>query len=433
MKTRSILRKKDTSWQLPFFVIWTGQTFSLVGSQLVGFAFVWYLTDLTGSAKVLALAATMEWLPRVLIGPFAGAVVDRWNRRSVMLVADSVTALATAMIIYLSWVGDITLWHIYLLMMVRSIGSSFHYPAMQATTSLMVPEDSLTRLQGLNQLLQGAMNIIAPILGAILIASMPIYGVLGIDVITAVIAILSLLLIQVPQPERAQNTERGSSMILKEMQDGFRYVWDWIGLRKVLGLAVVINFLSMPALILMPIFVKTHFQGGAGEVAGMQSAWSIGFLLGALLLSTWGGFKRKIITATIAIFGSGIAMVVVGISPAAAYSQAVGGFVIAGLMNVFMNGPTLAMLQTVVDKDKQGRVFALVISLANVTTPLGLAVAGPIAEVAGVQTWFIFAAAAFLLAGVFATIDRDVRHIEEGNHTTQLNRDTTPAIQGTAS
>ena len=155
MSTKIDLKRKlNLGWKLPFFTIWTGQAFSLLGSSLVGFALIWWMTDTTGSATVLATAAIIEFLPRVFVGPFAGALVDRWNRRLVMLVADSITALATAGLIYLVWAGNLQIWHIYALMLVRSTAGAFHMPAMFSSTSLMVPEDQLTRVQGLNQLLQ---------------------------------------------------------------------------------------------------------------------------------------------------------------------------------------------------------------------------------------------------------------------------------------
>ncbi|MGD8751827.1 MAG: MFS transporter, partial [Anaerolineales bacterium] len=254
--TKSEDQTKTKGWKKSFFTIWGGQAFSLLGSQLVGFALVWHMTELTGSAKVLATAAMMEWLPRVVIGPLAGTLVDRWNRRLVMLAADSLTALATGAIIYLGWAGVLDIWHIYALMMVRSIGGSFHFPAMLASTSLMVPEDQLTRVQGLNQLLQGLMNIAAPPLGALLVSFLPLHSVLGVDIGTAVLAVLPLLFVHIPQPEKDASTGVAKASVWGDMRAGLRYVWEWSGLRKVISLAILINAISMPAFTLLPLLVK---------------------------------------------------------------------------------------------------------------------------------------------------------------------------------
>lgn len=397
-------------WKVPFFSVWAGQAASLLGSQLVGFALVWHLTAMTGSAKVLVTAAMMEWLPRVFIGPVAGTLVDRWNRRRVMLAADSLIALATAAMIYLGWAGTIEIWHIYLLMMVRSIGGAFHFPAMTASTALMVPEEQLSRIQGLNQLLQGVMNIAAPPLGALLVEIIPLHGVLAVDIGTALLAITALFLVQIPQPKIDPNAEKSS--IWGDLRSGLQYVWGWTGLRKVLGLAVLINAISVPAIILIPLLVTKQFGGGAIQIASMQSAFAVGFLVGGLLLAVWGGFRRKIVTATLAIFGSAIGMLMVGLAPSNALLVAISGIFVAGFMSVLTNGPTFALLQTVVEENMQGRVFSLVISAANAMTPLGLLISGPLAEINGIQTWFLITSVVFLFTGLFILGSADIKNIE---------------------
>ena len=153
-----------------FFTIWTGQAFSLLGSNLVQFALVWWLTSSTGSATVLATATMVAILPGIVIGPFAGTLVDRWSRRWVMVVADGVIALTTLWAALLAWNGLLQPWHVYVIMFIRATAGGFHWPAMQASTSLMVPERLLSRVAGLNQTLYGLMQIAAPALGALLLS-----------------------------------------------------------------------------------------------------------------------------------------------------------------------------------------------------------------------------------------------------------------------
>jgi DHA3 family macrolide efflux protein-like MFS transporter len=400
-------------WKVPFFTIWIGQAFSLLGSALVGFALIWWMTDTTGSATVLATAAMFEFLPRVFLGPLAGTLVDRWNRRWVMLVADTVTALATAVLIYFVWVGNLEIWHIYLLMLVRSTAGAFHMPAMLSSTSLMVPEEQLTRVQGLNQLLQGLINIAAPVLGALLVAIFPMHSVLAVDLGTAVLAIIPLLFIFIPQPKVDPAKAEEKASVWQDMRLGLRYVWGWAGLRNIIILAVFINLISMPAITLMPLLVKNEFGGAAMEIASMQSFWAIGFLVGGVLLTVWGGFRRKIVTANLAMFGTAIGLLMVGFAHNIAFQMALAGIFIAGMMNVLMNGPAFALLQTVVADDMQGRVLALVISLANAMTPIGLLIAGPVAQKTGVSALFIFASLMFIVSGVFTYLNADVRNIED--------------------
>jgi len=169
--------KVREDWKGPFFTIWTLQQFSLVGSQLVQFALVWWLTKTTGSATVLATATMIAILPQVLIGPFSGALVDRFSRRAVMIVADGSIALASAWLAYMYFAGSVEVWHIYMIVAIRAIGGGFHWPAMSASTALMVPERHLTRVAGLNQTMQGVTNIVSPPLGAIFLAILPMHGI----------------------------------------------------------------------------------------------------------------------------------------------------------------------------------------------------------------------------------------------------------------
>ncbi len=138
---------ENRNWAKPFFTIWFGQAFSILGSKLVSFALVWWLTQKTGSATVLATSTIMIYLPQIFLGPFVGALVDRWNRRVVLIIADSAVALATLVLAFLFWVDVVELWHIYLIVFLRSLGGCFHFPAMQASTSLMVPDSHISRGQ----------------------------------------------------------------------------------------------------------------------------------------------------------------------------------------------------------------------------------------------------------------------------------------------
>jgi DHA3 family macrolide efflux protein-like MFS transporter len=157
----------------PFLIVWLGQACSLLGSQLVQFALVWWLTKTTGSATTLALASLAALLPQILIGPLAGALVDRWSRRTIMIVADTAIALATLVLAALFWLDVAAVWNIYVLLLIRATGAAFHWPAMQASTTLMVPEKHLARVAGLNQTLAGVAGIFIPPCGALAIEVLP--------------------------------------------------------------------------------------------------------------------------------------------------------------------------------------------------------------------------------------------------------------------
>jgi len=403
-------------WQARFFTIWTGQAFSLIGSQLVGFALIWWLTKTTGSATVLATASLVSLLPQVFLGPFIGTLVDRWNRRLVMIFADGVVGLATLILALLFWVGKEHFVYLYILMFVRSVAGNFHYSAMQSSTSLMVPQKHLSRIQGLNMMLNGGLNIISAPLGALLLELLPMQGILGIDIATMLMAVLPLFFLSVPQPERKLSvTDTGGRLTYwQEFRQGLVYVFTWKGLMLIGLMAIMINFLLTPAFTLLPILVTKHFHGQAFQLAWLESASGVGVLVGGFLPRVWGGFKRRVYTSLLGVFGIGIGTLAMGLLPASVFPLAIVTMFWMGLSNPIANGPLFASVQAVVDPEMQGRVFTMLGSVASGMAPLGLAFAGPIADRFGVQVWFLVGGVVTLIMAVFGLTNPHIRRFEEG-------------------
>jgi DHA3 family macrolide efflux protein-like MFS transporter len=409
--------EQKISWKLPFFTIWTGQQLSWIGSAVAGFALVWWLTETTGSATMLAIGTLLTMLPGIVLGPFAGALVDRWNRRLVMLVADSVVALFSAWLAVLFWTGAIQIWHVYVIMFVRSIGGAFHWPAMTASTTLMVPKEHLGRVAGLNQTIGGAVNIISPPLGALLLSVLPLHGIMAIDVLTAAFAIVPLFFVHIPQPERAAVAQvaQAKPTLWTDMREGLRYVIGWPGLLGICLLATLLNFTMAPAMSLMPLLITGHFGGEALQLGWMNSAWGVGLVLGGLLLGAWGGFKRRIVTVLIGIIGLGVGALVVGLTPATAFPLALGAFFFGAVMNALCNGSAFALLQQVVAPEMQGRVFALVMTVCNMATPLSLAIAGPLADAVGVRALYVAGGIAQVILGIGGFFVPAIMSLENNN------------------
>jgi DHA3 family macrolide efflux protein-like MFS transporter len=404
-------------WQIPFFAIWIGQAFSLVGSRVAGFALVWWLTRTTGSATALTMATLAAILPDVILGPFAGALVDRWNRRRVMLAADGFVALVSAWLAYLFWSGSMEVWHLYLALLARSVGEAFHWPAMQASTSLMVPKEQLSRVAGLNQTIRGGLNVVAPPLGALLLEVLPLHGVMGVDVATAALAMVPLLFVAVPQPQRSDAGQEGQMpTVWADVRAGLRYVRGWPGLMVVLGMAMIINFVVNPSFSLMPLLVTDHFGGGALHLGWLESAWGIGVVLGGLLLSVWGGFRRRVYTSLLGMVIGGLGIMCVGLVPSSGFLWALTALFVAGAMNPLINGPLFAILQATVAPEMQGRVFTLVSSFASAMMPISLAVAGPLADAVGIRPWYVFGGLIFSLIGLASFFVPAIVKIEENGH-----------------
>jgi len=401
--------KDGKPWKTTFFTIWGGQALSILGSQLVQFALIWYLTVQTGSATVLATATLVGMLPNVILGPFIGALVDRWNRRSIMLIADSIVALATIVLVFLFVLDVVQIWHIYVVMFVRSLAGAFHSNAMSASTSLMVPVEHLTRIQGLNQMLNGGLNIVAAPLGALLLGVLPMQGILAIDVVTALTAILPLSFIKIPQPERV---EQARSTVWQDFKAGLRYVLGWKGLLIVSLMTVGLNFTVIPAFSLLPLMVQDYFGGGALQLSWVEAAMGIGMFLGGALLSVWGGFPRKILTSMLGLMGMGTGTLILALAPSSAMFLAVGGALLVGVMSPITMGPFFAIIQSNVEPDMQARVFSLLSSVGTAMVPIGLIVAGPVSDQVGIQVWFLLGGSLCVLMGLAGLFNPVVMNIE---------------------
>lgn len=402
-------------WQRNYAPMWVGQAVSMLGSGLVQFALVWYLTEKTGSATILAMATFVALIPRVILGPFAGALVDRLNRKMIMIVSDLAVALATVGLVILFALGITQTWHIYLAMFIRSLCGAFQYPAMEASTTLMVPADKYAKLGGINQALNGSINIVSPPLGALFISIMPMQSVLAIDLITAALAIaLLVFFVKVPQPFLSDgNVSVTPKRVWMDVREGLKYAVSWPGLIKLLLAAALLNMLFSPAFSLMPLLVTQHFGKGASELAWLESALGIGIVVGGLILGTWGGFKRKVSTVLMGLIGMGVGTAIIGIVPASGYGITVGMMGLVGMMNALTNGPLGALLQAKIPAEKQGRIFTVVESLASAASPLGMLLAAPTAERLGIQAWYLLAGAISLAMGVAGFFMKDVYTLDD--------------------
>ena len=400
----------------PFGLLWTGQALSLLGSQAVQFALIWWLTTETGSAAILATAAIFGLLPQVLLGPVIGTLVDRWNRKRIMLFADAAVAGVSAWLAYLYFTDSITVGTLLAALTLRAIGASFHSAAMTSSTTLMVPATHLSRIQGLNQALQGGAPLIAAPLGAFLVAALSMSSILLIDVVTALVAIVPLLFIRVPQPE-IQEPE--GSTFLQEMAAGFRYLGEHRGQRYLLYGAAGVNLLAVPAFVLLPLFVVTELHGTAVQLGWLEMIFGAGTIGGGILLGIWGGFERRIVTTLCGLALMGLAVTSLGFVPRGMFTTALLTMLLTGVGSALVNGSIHAILQATVAAHYQGRVFTLMASVAGAMTPVGLIFAAPVADSLGVRFWYLAGGTATLLAAVGGTLVPAIMAVEQPETITQ--------------
>lgn len=403
---------KNEKWKSKFFLIWTGQAFSLLGSSLVDFALIWWLTIETGSENILAFSSLLALLPRMILGPFAGALIDRVNRKKVMLVADSAIAVVTIILIAMVHMNVISVAAVLVVLFLRSMGAMFHQPAMKSATALLVPEEQLARIGGFNNALNGAMKIVAPVAGAVLIELFELYAVLYIDVITAMIAVGTLLPVVIPGVEKKDETITAKA-IVTETKEGMQYVWVTRSLLFVVLTCTMCNFGCGPLEALKSLFVKEYFGGGALELSWLTAASGAGLIAGGLLMGVWGGCKRNLITSGIGWGGVGITLLIMGFLPASAYNWFMILTFFFGVSNAIGLAGLEAFYQTNVPVEYHGRVFSVLATLDNTTVPIGLLVATFIGDKIPIQFWYILTGVLHFSLFVFWSFSKTLKKCEE--------------------
>ncbi|RJQ41620.1 MAG: MFS transporter [Anaerolineaceae bacterium] len=406
--------KLEENWKRPFFPFWASQMLSLLGSSLVQFSLVWWLTKETGSATVLAMASMFALIPEIVIQPFAGAITDRINRKKVIILSDAAIALATLVLGVFFFLDHVEIWYIYVIMMIRGIGSAFHYPAEQASVSLMVPKDQLARIAGLNQAAKGVINIVAAPMGALVMDLIGVEGSLLIDVVTAILAIGIVSFTFIPrQQQLAKKDGTWFGVVMHDMKEGFQYLIGWKGLMVITVMALIFKIALSPAFSLIPLLVSSHFLGDAAKYSMVEVAAGIGIIGGGSILGMWGGFKKKVYTMLMGGIGVGLGMILLGSIPQDGFFFSLPTMFLIGFMIPMVDGSLMAIMQEKIDNEYQGRVFTMFGSILYLSTPVGLAIAGPVSDALGVQFWFILAGVLVILTMAGGLFFKSLREIEK--------------------
>ncbi len=388
----------NNSWKKTFAIIWGGQLFSTLTSSIVGYAVVFWLSLKTESAEVLAYAMIATLLPQLVLGVFTGVFVDRWNRKLTMICADSFIAICTAAMCLMFYFDTVTVWQIYVLLILRSVGSAFHAPAMQASVPLLAPESELMRVAGVNQIIFSISNIAGPALAALLINIMDMTYVLSLDIIGALIACTSLLFVIIPNPEKA-DIEKVPN-VFREIKEGLHAIFGIQGLKWVLLCDVVMLFFIIPMSALFPLITLTHFMGDTYDMSIVEASWGVGIFMGGVLVS----MKRVKMMNKIVLIGTvsiliGLTALFSGLLPQNALIWFIALTTVSGVGGAIWNSSFTVILQTKIDAAVLGRAFSTYDSLMLLPSLPGLLATGFIADAIGITNVFVIAGIAICLIG----------------------------------
>jgi DHA3 family macrolide efflux protein-like MFS transporter len=360
-----------------FTVIWGGQFFSMLGTNMTMFALTIWAWQMTGEATALALTGLAYLLPNILLYPVAGALVDRWNRKLVMMLSDIAAGIATLAVFFLFVSGNLQVWHLYLTGAFAGLFQSFQFPAYSAAVSTMVDKEEYTRASGMLSLAQNTSGIFSPVAAGILLPLIGTRGILVFDLASVGIAIASLFIVNIPQPAPKIFEEKRS--FVDDVFFGFKYIRARPGL---LGLQLVfftINFIGSLGFPLLAPMILSRTGNNSVILGTVQSAFGVGGVVGGLALSAWGGPKKRVhgVLAGMAVsclFG----YVTIGLGKDM-YTWAIGAFLMM-LFNPLINGSNQAIWQSKVPPEMQGRVFGTRAMIARISQPVAMAITGPLAD-----------------------------------------------------
>ncbi|TFL15319.1 MFS transporter [Pusillimonas caeni] len=395
-------------WQLRFWCIFGGQALSLIGSALTQFVLLWWITDTTGSVSALATAGMAALLPQALLSPLGGTFADRYSRRLLMIGADVISALCMVVLIALFLTGQIALWHVYVMMFIRSAMQAFQAPAAAASMAMLVPRSFLPRAAGLNQTLQGMTVVAAAPLGALAISVMPLGWALSLDVITALLGVTPLLIFAIPQ---RRSPKISASGIWPEFREGIHLVWDNPGLLRLYGLLGAVVLVVMPSFTLVPLLVKEFFNGGAPQVALMEGLGGVGMIVGGLVIAAIAP-RRKMPWILVGFALSCLALALAALVPSSLFGVAVAWWVVSSAAFILGNAPLTALLQTTIPNHLQGRVLSLLSMVMGLAAPIGLALATPVGEWLGGRWLFVLMGVLGAMVSLSGFLSLSLRSLE---------------------
>lgn len=359
-----------------FILIWAGQLVSLLGSHLTGFAIGIWVYQSSRSVTLFALANLFAQLPGLLLSPFAGALVDRWNLRWTLILSDAMAALGTLALLLLAKSGHLEIWHIYLLLAFTSLSSAFQVPAHGAMVTVLVPRRDLARAGGMNEMSNGLSQLVAPVLGGVLLGLVRLEGVALVDLLTFLVALATLWIARIPRVPLSQEGLRARGTLLREAAFGWSYLRARPPLMGLLVFQSVANFL-LGFIMVLGTPMALHYVSEA-RLGALLSIGGVGMICGSLLMAAWGGPRRLILGVLAGQLLGGLSALAGASRPSAAL------FGVCIFLFLFASPITASCAQAIwqrkVPADIQGKVFAVRRILVWSGPPLSYLLAGPLSD-----------------------------------------------------
>lgn len=401
----------DNSTLKSYLFFWGGQLISLLGSSIVQFVIIVWITVETRSLIILSWANFFLLFPRLIFTPIAGVLSDKYDRKKIILIADSTQAFLTVVLIGFFMINFINLAMIFSFISLRSICQSFHSPAAVAVKPSMVPKEKLSRINGFEYLFTGLIQIFGAPIGGVLLTFFDINYILWVDVITFFIALIPLILVKFPVLHiNDKTTERKS--FLKDFKTGVKVFRAIPGLMLILFISMFVNFLLQPLVVLMPYYIHNLHGGSVLLLGFIQMLFPAASLFGALIHSFKKTWKNKFLVVCMGLIFVNIGYLVYALAPIGFFPIIATGIIIIGFVLPIINTIGMTIFQIVIPKDKIGRVMSIILTLSMVITPLGAIIAGPLSVIFGITNLYFYCALIGIIIALVSYFFTNLRHID---------------------
>lgn len=382
-------------WKKKFYGIYFGQMFSILSSTIVQFSIIWWITEKTGSAIALTIASIIGLFPQAVLGIFAGVIIDRFDRKKVIIFADILVATSSLILAILIFLGYTNIIFVYIVLFLRAIGETFHKPAMQALIPSIVPKEDVTKANGYAQFINSACTMVGPILGALLMSIARLEYVMILDVFGAIIAVIILSLVKF----KSCTAVKIKTSFLSDIKEGLvEFKNNKILFRMSLPILIV-TVLFVPIGTLLPLIVTKQFIGNAWHNGIVQTLFSFGMLFGALFAGIVSKFKPfKVVSLTVLIIG--ICSILSGFLTQNQFIIFCIIIFIMGICGVMYNIIFNSYVQKTVSERNLGKVISLITSIMTFAAPVGIMIAGPLSEIIGVSSWMQLMGVMLMLLGI---------------------------------
>lgn len=384
----------EKNWKKNIILFLISQTMSLFGSSLVQYAIMWYITLKTQSGLMMTISIICGFVPTFIISPFAGVWADRYNRKMLIILSDSMIAISTLILAILFLMGYNALWLLFVISAIRAIGTGIQTPAVGAILPQLVPEDKLTKINAINGTIQSIVMLASPMISGALLTMSKIEIIYFIDIITAAVAVFTLLLF-VKVTIHSKAAEQQKLSYFSDMKEGIKYIKNHKYVKNFFVFCILFFFFITPAAFLTPLQVTRTFGADVWRLTAIEVIFSIGMIIGGILMTYWGGFKNKIHTMALSSLVMGACTFALGIIPIFwIYLFLMGLFGIA--MPIF-NTPSNVLLQEKVEENFLGRVFGVFGMIYSSMMPIGMLVFGPLSDIVRIE-WLLISTGIVLLS-----------------------------------